>query len=556
MHGLAARLEPADRRAPLQPSSAGVSTFSSAAQSAGFLTPLMIRPSMRTFGPIVHSSKQPCSVSEQSATMTSTPGGARLCSSSSVFAEPRLVQCLLRHTSTVRGAPSARTTSARGGARADLLDGLSAASAAHHTVAAETSIFFAREDEREMLACVAVIAVARGGRVGPSAALRARSSAAAFVRVKMMSTTPAMDPARWIARFADGAADAQTVEVTAVPKAEWKAWLAAQPARTRGWLEALGRGKFKPGEWTAIPTDDTGTPALRQVVVGVENASSIWAYASLPGSLPAGRSYRLSVVGASAGAREATAAALSWALGSYEYDFLKTSVVPRRVQPARPTLLWPAECDRAAVARAATATYLCRDLITTPCEQLGPADLERAARDLAALHTGATVTAVTGDALLSANFPMIHAVGRAAGAGREPRLVELRWGRAGAPKVALVGKGVMFDTGGLDIKPSAAMLTMKKDMVRAACVCRPYGGSPRRVPSLPARVASRARHARAALTRRAALRTPRAPRAAAGRRGSCARPRVDGDELGPRHLAARASPHRREFHLWLRLPPR
>ncbi|HXF54152.1 MAG TPA: leucyl aminopeptidase family protein, partial [Hyphomicrobiaceae bacterium] len=106
-----------------------------------------------------------------------------------------------------------------------------------------------------------------------------------------------------------------------------------------------------------------------------------------------------------------------------------------------------------------------RDLINTPANDMGPAELEEAARAIGARH-GARVTSIIGDALIEANFPMIHAVGRAS--SRPPRLIDVTWGRSDAAKVTVVGKGICFDTGGLDIKPSSAMLLMKKDMAGAA----------------------------------------------------------------------------------------
>ena len=117
----------------------------------------------------------------------------------------------------------------------------------------------------------------------------------------------------------------------------------------------------------------------------------------------------------------------------------------------------------------AEGVTLARDLINTPANDMGPAELEAAARALAKQH-GAKFRAITGDDLLKQNFPLIHAVGRAADSARAPRLIELSWGKAGDPKVTLVGKGVCFDTGGLDLKPESAMLMMKKDMGGAATV--------------------------------------------------------------------------------------
>ncbi len=155
-----------------------------------------------------------------------------------------------------------------------------------------------------------------------------------------------------------------------------------------------------------------------------------------------------------------TYAALGFRLGAYRFDRYRSA------KPV-PELIDPAGADRAEVARLVEAAYLARDLINTPANDLGPAAFEREIRAFAARHK-MKVRAVAGDELLRQNFPMIHAVGRAA--TEAPRLMDLSWGRAGDPRVTLVGKGVTFDTGGLDIKPSAGMLLMKKDMGGAANV--------------------------------------------------------------------------------------
>jgi leucyl aminopeptidase len=127
----------------------------------------------------------------------------------------------------------------------------------------------------------------------------------------------------------------------------------------------------------------------------------------------------------------------------------------------------PRGADAESVERIAEAVFLTRDLVNTPTNDMGPARLEEAARALARKHK-AKVSVTSGDALLAANFPMIHAVGRAS--SEAPRLIDFSWGKRTAPKVTLVGKGVCFDTGGLDIKPSSSMLLMKKDMGGAANV--------------------------------------------------------------------------------------
>lgn len=157
-------------------------------------------------------------------------------------------------------------------------------------------------------------------------------------------------------------------------------------------------------------------------------------------------------------ADDPTLAALGFALGAYRFERY-------RKPKAAPRLALPDGADAAELARLAEAVILARDLINTPTSDLGPVALEAAIRSVAARH-GAEVTAIVGDELLARNFPMIHAVGRAA--AEAPRLLDFSWGRADAPRVTLVGKGVTFDTGGLDIKPSASMLLMKKDMGGAA----------------------------------------------------------------------------------------
>ena len=127
----------------------------------------------------------------------------------------------------------------------------------------------------------------------------------------------------------------------------------------------------------------------------------------------------------------------------------------------------PDGADKADVKRLAKAVTLARDLINTPTNDMGPDALEAAVRKAGDEHK-ASVSVIKGNELLKKNFPMIHAVGRAG--SEEPRLIDLEWGKKDAPKVTLVGKGVCFDTGGLDIKPSSSMLLMKKDMGGAANV--------------------------------------------------------------------------------------
>lgn len=156
-----------------------------------------------------------------------------------------------------------------------------------------------------------------------------------------------------------------------------------------------------------------------------------------------------------------TQMALGFGLGAYSFDRYKSD------PPALPRLRMPAGVDADQLHRELAAIYLVRDLINTPANDMGPAKLEATFRELASQYK-AVVKVSVGDALLDHNFPLVHAVGRAG--AEAPRLMEMRWGKPGAPKLTLVGKGVCFDTGGLDIKPASGMALMKKDMGGAANV--------------------------------------------------------------------------------------
>ena len=249
------------------------------------------------------------------------------------------------------------------------------------------------------------------------------------------------------------AADARTIPIIPIETAVFSAWLKKQPAALRRWVESAGF-MAKPGSVSLVAGSDG---ALSMVLLGVDDHQGLWSYAALPNLLPAGR-YRIDAVLEAVGA---TNAAIGWALGCYQFDRYKS----KKAETASPGLVWPRNCDRSAVRRTADATMLVRDLINIPAEDMGPAELAAAARRLARSHK-AQAKVIVGEALLKQNYPTIHAVGRAS--PRAPRLVDLTWGRRDAPKVTLVGKGVCFDTGGLDLKGAAGMLRMKKDMGGAA----------------------------------------------------------------------------------------
>ncbi len=222
----------------------------------------------------------------------------------------------------------------------------------------------------------------------------------------------------------------------------------------RAFADAAG---FEPkaGHHLLLPAKN----GLGGVLFGLEDADDERSDPFLPGRLP-----QILPKGVYRFANEAPdprIAALAFALGSYRFTRYRTSS-EREVK-----LDLPQSLDRDELVRIVEAVTLARDLINTPANDMGPAELQAAVGALAARH-GAKMSAIVGEALLAENFPLIHAVGRAAAV--PPRLIELQWGEAAHPRVTLVGKGVCFDSGGLDIKPESAMLLMKKDMGGAASV--------------------------------------------------------------------------------------
>ncbi|MGQ0676405.1 MAG: leucyl aminopeptidase family protein [Rhodospirillales bacterium] len=240
------------------------------------------------------------------------------------------------------------------------------------------------------------------------------------------------------------------VPIVPIAKAEAKKRIDRLPPRLKAWLGASGFTGAA-GQIHLAP-DEKG--ALERAFVGTGEGEALWALGDLPARLPAGR-YRLD---APYDKKQQTRAALGWALGSYSFDRYK-----KREKKAV-ALDWPGKADRAHVERAAEAIFLARDLINTPAGDLGPQELAAAAQALARRH-GAKCRVIVGDDLLKRNYPMVHAVGKAS--ARAPRLVDFSWGTRG-PRIALVGKGVCFDSGGLDLKNSAGMKMMKKDMGGAA----------------------------------------------------------------------------------------
>jgi leucyl aminopeptidase len=250
--------------------------------------------------------------------------------------------------------------------------------------------------------------------------------------------------AKFVTRASKG-----TIPVHPLTPEDLEAWKKAASPAERSWVEAA-RFAAKPAEVVVVPGAG-GAPSL--VLLGLGADPNLWAFGALSSQLPKGR-YQIHGL---ADATDATAAALGFALGAYAFDRYK------EVPEPDVELVWPEGADRAQVARLADSTELVRDLINTPAEDMGPAQLAEVVQQVAKAY-GARVSVIEGAQLLKKNYPAVHAVGRAASADRAPRLIDLRWGKAKDPKVTLVGKGVVFDSGGLDIKPASGMLIMKKDM--------------------------------------------------------------------------------------------
>ncbi len=248
--------------------------------------------------------------------------------------------------------------------------------------------------------------------------------------------------------------DPAAVAITMVRKSTLDGVLAGLAPMAREWVKANAFAA-EPGTVCLMPAPTGGIAA---VLLGVAEEDDPWACAALPGKLPPG-SYRIAP---SPDAKAATQAAVAWMLGTYAFSRYKS-----RNGRSWPSLVWPEAADRGHAERLVRAVGLVRDLVNTPAADLGPAELADAAGRVAARH-GAEVAVIAGDALLTENYPAIHAVGRAAAPHRQPRLIDLVWGKATALRVTLVGKGVCFDTGGLDLKPSSSMKLMKKDMGGAA----------------------------------------------------------------------------------------
>jgi leucyl aminopeptidase len=257
------------------------------------------------------------------------------------------------------------------------------------------------------------------------------------------------------ARFAQPSASSRALYV--VTPDGLAAFMAGLPLDWQVWLTATS---FKAGlgEVQLLPGPDGVAAAVVGFGLAQARARVRFGVAKAAGVIPAGDWHLVGELTEP----EAEEAALGWLLASYRFDRYR----PGKAVSAQPQLVAPDGIDARRIEVMAAGEFLTRDLINTPASDMGPAELQAAFMNLAAQYD-ATTQVYIGDDLLTHNFPMVHAVGRAA--TRAPRLMAMRWGTAG-PSITLVGKGVCFDTGGLDLKPSAGMLQMKKDMGGAATV--------------------------------------------------------------------------------------
>ncbi len=230
--------------------------------------------------------------------------------------------------------------------------------------------------------------------------------------------------------------------------------LARLSAPHQTWLKSAG-WKPKHGQFAILPGEN-GKVSGAVFCVGPASSTdqSALPFGTLPKVLPKG-TYHFETK-----PDDPDNAVLGWLLGSYVFDKYKTGR-----KSDWPVLKLPRECNSGAVVEIARSIYLGRDLINTPANHMGPDEMEQAARDVARQFK-AKVSVVLGDRLISEDLPLIHAVGRAS--DRTPRLIDMKWGRKQAPAVTLIGKGIVFDTGGLNLKPGNSMALMKKDMGGAA----------------------------------------------------------------------------------------
>jgi len=250
------------------------------------------------------------------------------------------------------------------------------------------------------------------------------------------------------------ASESPVIQISTVRHDQFDTWQSDLSPAHATWVAANG---VSAGSKQAFALPDADGGIVEYVFLTVDDPG-LWDWAYLPGHLPSG-TYQL--VEGGLRDQDYNNAAIGWGLATYLYShYRKSELVP-------PSLIYPTRCDRTLVDATVKNTHLVRNLITTPANDLGPEELAMAAAEVAHEHD-AEISVIVGEELLKHNYPAVHAVGRAH--DRAPRLIDMRWGNKDARKLTLVGKGVCFDTGGLDLKPASGMELMKKDMGGAAHV--------------------------------------------------------------------------------------
>lgn len=241
------------------------------------------------------------------------------------------------------------------------------------------------------------------------------------------------------------------IPITIIPQMEMEAWLTKQDKHVKNWLQAT-QFKAEAGSFSLVPNE---SGKLTKILCCISDMKHFWGVGSLPLNLPEGDYYF------ELDKHDYEPFAIAWGLGAYQFDRYKKS----KRKPAKCVLI--KNSDASYVENTVASIYSVRDLINTPTDDMGPTELADATNVLAKRYQAKTKH-IVGENLLKNNYPSIYTVGRAS--DDAPRLIDMRWGHKKHPLVVLVGKGVCFDTGGLDLKPSSAMLLMKKDMGGAAHV--------------------------------------------------------------------------------------
>lgn len=246
-----------------------------------------------------------------------------------------------------------------------------------------------------------------------------------------------------------------SIPIDLIPVSEWDKYVGSKDESTQTWL-----GMFDKPPQGPIPIPSSSRKLAYFAIPMKKDSNPIWQVATAFSQLPPSQVYAIRTHPN----LQPFIMELAWGLQTYSFSaYKKSDVTPSSLV----RLTEPQSKERADVDRALSATFMVRDMVSTAAEHFGPSELEAAVLTLASMHT-ASSSSIVSDQLLELGYPQVHRVGRAASTHRGPRLLELLWGNEGAPRVTLVGKGVCYDTGGLSLKPTASMVTMKKDMAGAA----------------------------------------------------------------------------------------